>query len=241
MTDKVKGVIEAFKDNGPVKGKFGTQYRISVTVDDERYSGFFSKSAEKLGIEEGRVCLFNYIEKGEYKNIDTKSFKVSEPVESDDADEDEAPKAKPAPAKAAAPFVKKDIDRNIARGQAVNNAVLLFVNGKAPDLRSALRTAIELHAVAEGFFDKLLAGVDIATALKATATASEPVKATPAPAKPKAKAAPVAAPVEEPEEEEEAPPPKVKAKPKQKAPPPDEEVETTEAVGDPDFDDEIPF
>ena len=230
----IKGVAEKVWDNGKTKGRFGWQHRITIEVDGERYSGFFKKSADELGLEEGSFVQFSYTENGEYKNIDVKTFECSE-----GADDDTPPPRRSAPPtsgrKGATSGGKPtDMDRRIAIGQAVNNAIELYSNGMVKDLRAGLKTAIELRAVAEHFYDKLLAGVDVATALKAAPeqqdAAPEEAKDKPASGR-KGKAA--ATDKAKPARRRAAPPP---------PPEPDPEPEQEDDAGDPEgFDDDIPF
>lgn len=220
MSESVKGVIEGVScKEGNDHPKYGMSYQTSIKVSGDWYGAFTKKTAEQLGLEKGKLVTFTYTENGKYKNFDPKTLKVSETAE-------------PGQQKAASGGARGGgFERAIARGQAVNNAVALYVNGKATNLRDALKTAIELHAVADHFFDKLLSGVDVATALKgndapAAKAASEApaAKATTPKAKAagKAKAKPEPQPDPEPEADDDTPPP-------------------VEAPAEPEFDDDIPF
>lgn len=226
--DTVKGVVQAVKDAGPKKGKYGTQYRISLKVDDEWYGGFFGKSAEALGLEEGKLVTFDVVYNGEYKNIETKTLKVS--------DSQEAPKKQAASTGGSSGSAGKAYsggnNAGIKVGHAINNAVQLAIAAKTTDLKSIHGLAVDIIALSvklEGQFEQIVAS---AAARLAKASGAEPQQEAPA-EQPKAK-------------------PAAKAKPApKKAPPPPPEPEADDTAsenddpptdpGEPDFDDDIPF
>lgn len=228
----IKGVVSVVKDNGPTKGKFGIQHRISICIEDAWYSGFFKKSAAHLGLAVGAFVTFSYSESGQYKNIDVKTFDVAEPAYPSE-EEETPPKAKPAPVASGKPT---PIDRNIARGQAVNNAVTLYVHGKVGSLRDGLRAAIELHAVAEHYFDTILKGVNVGTALKAPPNTGAAGNGSSA----EASATPASA-AESPGTAPATPARKAKKAPPKAPPPPPEPEPDAEDATDDDFSDEVPF
>jgi len=216
----VKGIISGVKDNGPTKGKYGTQYRIGFVVDGERYSGFFGKSAEGLGLEDGKLVTFTYTEKGEYKNIDPKSLKVSSVAE--------APASSPSAPRAAG----GQKIAGVTVGMALNNACNLIAHGIVVAPEGMVLTTIE--KVAKGIL----------------ALSAKLEQGSPAPAPAVATAKPVSAPVEAPEDEEEeeasepAPPPKKVAKAPVAAPTakPVAKGKAKPVVEDePSYDDDVPF
>lgn len=219
MTNTVKGIISGLKDNGPTKGKYGTQYRIGFKVDGEMYSGFFGKDADSLGLEDGKLVTFTYTEKGEYKNIDAKSLKVSAVAKADVPSSSVAAKATGKIA-------------GVTVGMALNNATLLLANGvvKAPE-GGVLAT---LEKVAKGILSlsaKLEAGgVAPAAPVAAAKPATAPVEAVED--------------EEEEEAEEVAPPPKKAAKAPVAAPTakPAGKAKAKPAEDDePYYSDDIPF
>lgn len=217
---KVEGTIEQVYDNGPKKGRFGTQHRITIVVDGERYSGFFSKSAEALGLEEGKTASFTATQNGEYWNVDTKSLKVSGPSK---------PSGKPS---GKPQSYSGSGNAGIKVGHALNNAVNLAIADGDLTVDNIHRHAVRILALSvklESQFDNI-----IEMAPKVLQACKEEEKGS----------------EESPESEPEAPPPskakskKAPAKSKAKAvPPPEEDEEEGEDVGDeePAWDDDIPF
>ncbi len=225
--DTVKGVVQAVKDAGPKKGKYGTQYRISLKVDDEWYGGFFGKSADDLGLEEGKLVTFDVVYNGEYKNIETKTLKVSA--------SQEAPKqqGKAGGATAGKTAYSGGNNAGIKVGHAINNAVQLAIAAKTTDLKSIHGLAVDIIALSvklEGQFDQI-----VATAAQRLAKASGEEPAQEAPAEtPKAKPATKAKPAAK----KAAPPPPPPPEPDE---PESENDEPPTDPGEPDFDDDIPF
>lgn len=212
----VKGTATNIRDNGPVKGKYGTQHRIGLKVNGESYSGFFSKSAEDLGLEDGKLVTFSYTEKGKYKNIDAKTLKVSTTVDS-------------GAAAASAPSPSKVVNKayaGVTVGMALNNACQLIAHGVVkPKEGEPVLPLIE----------KVSRAI-LALTVKLESGTPETATTTPAPvvAKKKPASEPEPEEVEEEveEEEEEAPPPPRRGRPPAKAKP---------KVEEPAFDDDIPW
>lgn len=210
----VEGYLQVVKDAGPSKGKYGTQYRISIKVEEEWYSGFFAKSAESLGLEEGRLVTFDYTEKGDFKNVDTKSLKVSTTV---------------APATATG---GRKINPEYAVGRWVNGAVALVQSGRVDDLKQGILLCAAAEQWATVHFERILAdskGLDITGGKDQPAAEAPSVPASKpkaAATKPKAKATPAPEPIPEPEPE----------------PAFDEPAEeASDAEAEPEFSDDIPF
>lgn len=210
-----KAIIEAVKDDGGSKGKFGWQHKIGIKVGGEWYGGWTAKSAEDQGLEVGRLVSFEATENGQYKNFVAKTLKVSKSTE-------------PAPSGAAAAgkptAAKTDYQAGVKVGHAINNAVALAIAAKTTDIESIGKLAISILKLSKRLED----------AFPTVMGAAKPE------AKPKPE--PKVEEVEEVEEEEEeaAPPPPPKAtkpkvtKPKAVPPPPAPEA-------DDGFDDDIPF
>lgn len=227
MTQQIKGIIEAANDKGAIKGKFGTQYRVSIKVDGEWYNGFMNKSAESLGLEEGRLVTFTAVQKGDFLNIDPKSLKVSPaPAEASGSK---------APAQGKPAYSGNSSTAGIKVGHAINNAVNLAIAEGKTDLRTIHTHAARILALSvklEAQFPTIVGKADEIYA-KATgeaeqsapaekASSAEGKKTTKAPAKKKAAPPP---PPEEEEEEGEG----------EEADQPDEQD------SGPSFDDDIPF
>lgn len=189
--ETIKGTVEAVKDDGGSKGKFGFQHKLGIKIDGDWYGGWTKKSAEDLGIEEGRTVSFEFTENGQYKNFVEKTIKVSKSTES-------------APAAAGKPTAAKaDYTAGVKVGHAINNAVLLAIAAKTTDMESIGKIAV----------DVLKLSARLESAYPAIADAANKAAA----AKTKAAAPPAEEEQEEEQEEAPAPPPK-KTAAKSKAP-----------------------
>jgi hypothetical protein len=144
---KINGIIERVKDNGPTKGKFGTQYRISLSVEDEWYSGFFSKSADRLNIEEGNTCTFSYSVNGEYKNIDTKTFKVTGAAEDSQGEDDDDAAAAPSLKPTAKTYVTSPSILGQIKGNALTNGVQMAIASGKLDAEAVFNFSMLVLAV----------------------------------------------------------------------------------------------
>lgn len=223
MSEQIKGIIEQVNDRGAKKGRYGIQHQISIKVGGDWYGGFTKKSAEDMGLEEGKLVTFTATQSGDYLNFDAKTLKVS----SSAGTQSSSSKGKTSSGSAGG----SSSQAGIKVGHAINNAVQLAIaEGKTGDLKHIHKRAVGILALSMKLEAQYAGVVDKADEIYAKLTeedsteaeqAAEPKAGTKGKTKPKAPA------------KKAAPPP----------PPPEDEDEDEDEQDDegPTFDDDIPF
>lgn len=223
MSEQIKGIVEQVNDRGAKKGRYGIQHQISIKVGGDWYGGFTKKSAEDMGLEEGKLVTFTATQSGDYLNFDAKTLKISSSPDSQGSS-----KAK---ASSGGSVGGSSSQAGIKVGHAINNAVQLAIaEGKAGDLKHIHKRAVGILALSVKLEAQFGGVVDKADEIYAKLTEedstqdeqpAEPKAETKGKTKPKAPA------------KKAAPPP----------PPPEDEDEDEGEQEDegPTFDDDIPF
>lgn len=186
----IKGTVEQVSSKeGNKHPKYGRSWRVGIKVDGQWYNAFTKKPAEDLGLEDGVLVTFEYVESGDYMNFDPKSLEIAEQGEREPAQTKSktttAPKTNSATAGGSSGNTV-----GIKIGHAITNAVQLAIKTGDVSLK-----AIHGHAC-----DIIALGLKLESQYSQIVAAASKRLAAPAPA-------------QEQEQQEETPPPKAKAKP----------------------------
>lgn len=143
---KITGVVQRISERD-VNTKFGASVNVGINIDGEWYSALTKHGKADLNVQEGKTVRFSFTENGKYKNIDSKTFQVS----------NKAAVAVEKPASSGGGSTGGNI-AGVKVGHSLTNAVQLAIADKDPSIENIKKRAVailNLSKLLEDNFDSL--------------------------------------------------------------------------------------